>query len=183
MYLDSCVIHIICYLYEYHPFYKHDRCSSAEFSSHVSHPCFICFATICLLALLTDVSGGRIRMTRIRLIVGLKTPHHTYLTITKTRKWRPRPGLGCNATDDEKSRSVICHSFQVNNNCIKVIQMRHCTYLYTVSELHKQLILCYLSVLFMSVGIHLGDDLNELKQVRSKLLLLIRALSQSIIKM
>jgi hypothetical protein len=48
-----------------------------------------------------DVSGGRIRMTRTRLIVGLITPLRTYLTITKTRKGWPRPGPGCSATDDE----------------------------------------------------------------------------------
>jgi hypothetical protein len=60
--------------------------SSAKFNGHVSHPCSTCFATRCLLALLTDVSGGRIRMTRTRFIVGLITPHRTYLTITKTRK-------------------------------------------------------------------------------------------------
>jgi hypothetical protein len=42
--------------------YEHDRCSSAKFSGHVSHPRFICSATRwCLLALLTDVPGGRIR--------------------------------------------------------------------------------------------------------------------------
>jgi hypothetical protein len=33
--------------------------------------------------------------------VGLITPHHTYLTITKTRKGRPRPDPGCSATDDD----------------------------------------------------------------------------------
>jgi hypothetical protein len=44
-------------------------------SGHVSHPLFTCSATRCLLALLTDVSGGRSRVTRIRLIVGLITPH------------------------------------------------------------------------------------------------------------
>jgi hypothetical protein len=55
---------------------------------------------LCLLALLTDVSGGRIRMTRIRLIMRLITSHRTYLTITKTRKGRPRPDPGCSATDD-----------------------------------------------------------------------------------
>jgi hypothetical protein len=44
--------------------YKHDRCLSAKFSGHVSHLRFTCFATKCLLALLTDVpsvvvvSGG-----------------------------------------------------------------------------------------------------------------------------
>jgi hypothetical protein len=53
------------------------------------------------MAFLTDVSGGRIRMTRIRLIVGLITPHRTYLTITKTCKGRPRPDPGCSATDDD----------------------------------------------------------------------------------
>jgi hypothetical protein len=59
--------------------YEYDRCSSAKFSGHVSHPRFTCFATRCLLALLTDVSGGQIKMTRTRLIVGLITPHRTYL--------------------------------------------------------------------------------------------------------
>jgi hypothetical protein len=83
------------------PTSMHDRYSSAKFSGHVSHPCFICFATRCLLALLTDVSGGRIRTTRNRLIVGLITSHLTYLTITKIRKGRPRPGLGCRATDSD----------------------------------------------------------------------------------
>jgi hypothetical protein len=43
--------------------YEHDRCSSAKFSCHVSHPRFTCSATRwCLLALLTDVPGGRIRL-------------------------------------------------------------------------------------------------------------------------
>jgi hypothetical protein len=41
-------------------------------------------------------------MTRIRLIVGLIIPHRTYLTITKTRKGRPRLGVGCSTTDDER---------------------------------------------------------------------------------
>jgi hypothetical protein len=41
------------------------------------------FATRCLLALLTDVPGGRIKVTGTRLIVGLITPHRTYLTIMK----------------------------------------------------------------------------------------------------
>jgi hypothetical protein len=41
--------------------YEHDRYSSAKFSSHVTHPRFTCFATGCLLALLTDVPGGHIR--------------------------------------------------------------------------------------------------------------------------
>jgi hypothetical protein len=42
--------------------YEHDGCSSAKFSGHVSHSCFTCSATRwCLLALLTDVPGGRIR--------------------------------------------------------------------------------------------------------------------------
>jgi hypothetical protein len=40
-------------------------------------------------------------MTRTRLIVGLITPHRTYLTITKTRKGRLRPDPGCSATDDD----------------------------------------------------------------------------------
>jgi hypothetical protein len=34
-------------------------------------------------------------------IVGLITPYRTYLTITKTRKGRPRPDPGCSATDDD----------------------------------------------------------------------------------
>jgi hypothetical protein len=75
--------------------------SSAKFSGHVSHPCFTCFATRCLLALLTDVSGGRIRTIRTRSIVGLIAPHRTHLIITKTRKGRPRPDPGCSATDDD----------------------------------------------------------------------------------
>jgi hypothetical protein len=33
--------------------------------------------------------------------VGLITPHRTYLTVMKTRKGRPRPDLGCSATDDD----------------------------------------------------------------------------------
>jgi hypothetical protein len=33
--------------------------------------------------------------------VGLITPHRTYLTITKTRKGRPRPDPGCSAIDDD----------------------------------------------------------------------------------
>jgi hypothetical protein len=45
--------------------------------------------------------GGRIRMTRIRLIMGLITPHRAYLTSTKTRKGRPGPDPGCSATDDD----------------------------------------------------------------------------------
>jgi hypothetical protein len=40
-------------------------------------------------------------MTRTRLIVGLITSHRTHLTITKTRKGRPRPDPGCSATDDD----------------------------------------------------------------------------------
>jgi hypothetical protein len=63
--------------------YEHFRCSSAKFSGHVSHPRSTCFATRCLLALLTDVPGGCIRVARTRLIVGLITPHRTYLTIMK----------------------------------------------------------------------------------------------------
>jgi hypothetical protein len=63
--------------------YEHDRCSSAKFSGHVPHPRFTCFATRCLPALLTDVPGGRIEVTRTMLIVGLITPHRTYLTIKK----------------------------------------------------------------------------------------------------
>jgi hypothetical protein len=58
-------------------------CSSAKFSGHVSHPRFTFLATMCLLALLTDVPGGRIRVARIRLIVGLITPYRIYLTIMK----------------------------------------------------------------------------------------------------
>jgi hypothetical protein len=81
--------------------YEHDRYSSAKFSGHVSHPCFICFATRCLLALLTDVSGGWIKINRTRLIVGLITSHRTYLTIMKTRKGRSRPNPGCSATNDD----------------------------------------------------------------------------------
>jgi hypothetical protein len=63
--------------------YEHDRFLSAKFSGHVSHPRFTCFATRCLLALLTDVPGCRIRVARTRLIVGLITPHRSYLTIIK----------------------------------------------------------------------------------------------------
>jgi hypothetical protein len=40
-------------------------------------------------------------MTRTWLIVGLITPHHTYLTITKARKGRPRLDPGCSVTDDD----------------------------------------------------------------------------------
>jgi hypothetical protein len=47
-----------------------------------------------------DVSGSQIRMTGSRLIVGLITSHRTCLTIMKTCKGRPRPDLGCSATDD-----------------------------------------------------------------------------------
>jgi hypothetical protein len=54
-----------------------------------------------MLAMLTDVSGGQIKMTRTRLIVGLITSHRTYLTFTKIRKGRPRPDPGCSATDDD----------------------------------------------------------------------------------
>jgi hypothetical protein len=60
--------------------YEHDRCSSAKFSGHVSYPRFTCFATRCLLALLTDVPGGRIKVTRSGLIAGLITPHRIYLS-------------------------------------------------------------------------------------------------------
>jgi hypothetical protein len=60
--------------------YEHNRCSSAKFSAHVSHPRFTCFVTRCLLALLTDVPGGRIMVARTSLIVGLITPHLTYLS-------------------------------------------------------------------------------------------------------
>jgi hypothetical protein len=44
-------------------------------------------------------------MTRTRLIVGLITPHRTYLTITKTCKGKPRPDPGCSATDDDDDDS------------------------------------------------------------------------------
>jgi hypothetical protein len=36
------------------------------------------------------------------------TPHRTYLTITKTRKGRPRPDLGCSAIDDDDD-SIVAH--------------------------------------------------------------------------
>jgi hypothetical protein len=39
------------------------------------------------------------------LIVGLITPHCTYLTITETHNGRPRPGPGCSATDDDDVKS------------------------------------------------------------------------------
>jgi hypothetical protein len=65
----------------------------------IQRPCFS--PVILLLALLTDVPGGRIRMTRSRLIVGLITPYRPHLTITRTRKGRPRPDPGCSATDDD----------------------------------------------------------------------------------
>jgi hypothetical protein len=58
----------------------------AIFSGHVSHPRFTFLATRCLLALLTDVPGGHIRVARTRLIVGLITPHRIYLTIMKPVK-------------------------------------------------------------------------------------------------
>jgi hypothetical protein len=65
-----------------------------------------------MLALLTDVCGGRIRMTRTRLIVGLITPHRTYLTVTKTRKGRQRRGPGCSATDnDDEHHSISVKKF------------------------------------------------------------------------
>jgi hypothetical protein len=51
--------------------------------------------------------GGRIRMTRSRLIVGLITSHRTYLTITKTRKGKPRPDPGCSATDDDDDDLLV----------------------------------------------------------------------------
>jgi hypothetical protein len=35
------------------------------------------------------------------MIVGLIIPHRKYLTITKIREGRPRPGPGCSATDDD----------------------------------------------------------------------------------
>jgi hypothetical protein len=42
--------------------YEHDWCSSEKISGHVSHPRFTCSDTRwCLLALLTDDPGGRIR--------------------------------------------------------------------------------------------------------------------------
>jgi hypothetical protein len=40
----------------------------------IQRPCFS--STRCLLALLTDVPDGRIRVATTRLIVGLITPHH-----------------------------------------------------------------------------------------------------------
>jgi hypothetical protein len=50
-----------------------------------------------------DVSGGRIRMNRTRLIVGLITHIVIYLTITK------RPDLGCSAIDnDEEIKKYYC---------------------------------------------------------------------------
>jgi hypothetical protein len=83
----------------------------AKFNGSVSNPCSICFATRCLLALLTDVSGGRIRITRTRLIVGLITPYRTYLTITKTRKGRPRPDPD---DDDDILIFTFLHSSREN---------------------------------------------------------------------
>jgi hypothetical protein len=63
----------------------------------------------------TDVSGGRIRMTRTKLIVGLITPHHTYLAIMKTCKGRPKPNPGCSATDDDDDE--LCRKeAQINEN-------------------------------------------------------------------
>jgi hypothetical protein len=38
--------------------------------------------------------------------VGLITPHHTYLTITKTHKGRPRSDPGCGDTDDDDDDST-----------------------------------------------------------------------------
>jgi hypothetical protein len=52
--------HVVDLLHVKEP-YEHDRCPSAKFSGHVSHPRFTCFATRCLLAWITDVHGGRIR--------------------------------------------------------------------------------------------------------------------------
>jgi hypothetical protein len=49
-------------------------------------------------------------MTRTKLIVGLITSHRTHLTITKTRKGRPRPDPGCSATDE--CVSIIPHKKQ-----------------------------------------------------------------------
>jgi hypothetical protein len=40
-------------------------------------------------------------VTGTRLILGLITPHRTNLTITKTRKGRPKPDPGCSDTDDD----------------------------------------------------------------------------------
>jgi hypothetical protein len=83
-------------------------------SAAIAHPCFTCFATRCLLALLTDVSGGRIRMTRMRLIMGLITSHRTYLTITKTRKGGQGP-----------SRAVVplmMMMYPDSPACFKVVQ-------------------------------------------------------------
>jgi hypothetical protein len=46
-------------------------------------------------------------MTRTRLIVGLIISHRTNLTITKTRKGRPRPDPGCRATDDDDDSTRV----------------------------------------------------------------------------
>jgi hypothetical protein len=54
-------------------------------------------------------------MTRIRLIVGLKTSHRTYLTITKTRKGRPRPDMGCDVTDDDD----VSHGGEYEDGCLR----------------------------------------------------------------
>jgi hypothetical protein len=55
---------------------------------------------------LLDVSGGRIRMTRIRLIVGLTT-HIIIYTCQETRKGGQGPTLGCSAFDDDDDDDVI----------------------------------------------------------------------------
>jgi hypothetical protein len=41
--------------------------------------------------------------------MGLITPHHTHLTITKTRKGRPRPDPGCSAAADDDD-IMVCSS-------------------------------------------------------------------------
>jgi hypothetical protein len=58
---ESCRSHVVDLRHIKEP-YEHDRCSSVKFSDHVSQPRFTCSATRwCLLSLLKDVPGGRIR--------------------------------------------------------------------------------------------------------------------------
>jgi hypothetical protein len=101
----------------------------------------------CLLALLRDVSGGRIRMTRIRLIVGLIIPHRTYLTITKTCKERPRPGPGCGFTGggDDYIRVRAITLWEMDS-CVTTIYQRLRCYDYERQTKKEEVVLAYVDV-------------------------------------
>jgi hypothetical protein len=132
---------------------------SAKFSGHVSHPCFICFDTRCPLALLTDVSGGRIRTTRTRLIVRMITPHRTHLTITKTRKGRPRPDPGCSTTDDDDDYIYIYIFPSVKPKEVREsVRLTFCSFLYFCSICNN--LICFRCLYVSLQAIKLFYDLE-----------------------